>query len=325
MALEKFANNATGILNGAINNSVTSLDVVDASPFPSSGNFRIIIDSEIMLVTAVSSNTFTVTRGIEGTSAASHSNSADVKHVLTAAAMDAFRSDNIASGTYASLPSAAKAGRIYLPTDSFYDQLYDNGSSWDHFFRGRKVTPPTGFSWMNQGSATIVTTNGGEYLETLNETDNNHLRYISYPSPTFEKTLCCIPNIPVGTQGYPNVGLAISDGTKIITMGIGWRADSSASSPNNYRGSYMEVIRWSGVSTFNAESFVYNTSYFGPIWMKFRDDNTSRYFKVSYDGTNFITVFSESRTNYFTPTRLGYYVNSANASLYTGITILGWD
>ena len=85
---EQFANNAESTLSGAINNSVTSLVVASATAFPSAGNFRIRMDSELMLVTAVSSNTFTVTRGAEGTTAASHSDGVLVKHVLTAAALD---------------------------------------------------------------------------------------------------------------------------------------------------------------------------------------------------------------------------------------------
>lgn len=88
---ELFTNNAQSTLDGAINDSVTSLDVSSASSFPVSGDFRIKIDDEIMLVTAVSSNTFTVTRGSESTTAASHSSGATVSHVLTAAAIEQIR------------------------------------------------------------------------------------------------------------------------------------------------------------------------------------------------------------------------------------------
>ncbi|MGH7487131.1 MAG: hypothetical protein ACREMY_16235 [bacterium] len=84
---ELYANKAASTLDGDIDDSVTTLDVVDASTFPSGGNFRIIIDSEIMIVTAVSSETFTVTRGAESTTAASHSDGQAVTHVLTAASL----------------------------------------------------------------------------------------------------------------------------------------------------------------------------------------------------------------------------------------------
>jgi hypothetical protein len=84
MAIEQFANNAASTLSSSINNSVTSLTVASAAAFPAAGNFRIIVDAEIMLVTAVSTNTFTVTRAQEGTTATSHTSPAAVTHILTA-------------------------------------------------------------------------------------------------------------------------------------------------------------------------------------------------------------------------------------------------
>lgn len=87
MAIEQFANNPVGTLNGAINNSVTSLVLSLIGNFPTSGNYRIKIDNEYMLVTGVSGTTLTVTRGIEGSSAASHVDQSAVYGVLTALAL----------------------------------------------------------------------------------------------------------------------------------------------------------------------------------------------------------------------------------------------
>ncbi|MDE3060736.1 MAG: hypothetical protein KGJ06_06975 [Pseudomonadota bacterium] len=84
---EQFANNASSTLNGAITAGAISLTVVSAGSFPVSGNFRIIIDSEIFLVTAVSGSVFTVTPGYEGTTQASHASGATVTHVCTAGVM----------------------------------------------------------------------------------------------------------------------------------------------------------------------------------------------------------------------------------------------
>jgi hypothetical protein len=94
MALEQLANNASSTLGSSINSSVTSLTVASAATFPSSGEFRILIDTEIMKVTAVSSTTFTVSRGVEGTTAASHTSGAAVTGILTADAMRAYRENN---------------------------------------------------------------------------------------------------------------------------------------------------------------------------------------------------------------------------------------
>jgi hypothetical protein len=115
MAVEQFANNASSTLNGAINSSVTSLVVTSATGFPTVGNFRLLIDSEIMLVTAVSGTTFTVTRGIEGTAAASHSNGATVTAILTAGSLAAWAASII--GAVNEFRVTTESGKAVSTTD----------------------------------------------------------------------------------------------------------------------------------------------------------------------------------------------------------------
>lgn len=88
---EQFTNNGNSTLNGGITDVAASLVVASAATFPTDGNFRLLIDSEILLVTAVSGTTFTVTRGAEGTTGAAHSNGATVRLILTAAVMSQIR------------------------------------------------------------------------------------------------------------------------------------------------------------------------------------------------------------------------------------------
>lgn len=85
---ENFANEYATTLNGAITDVATSLVVTSATGAPAA-NFRLRIDNEYLLVTAVAGTTFTVTRGVEGSTAVAHSNAATVTHVLTAGALDA--------------------------------------------------------------------------------------------------------------------------------------------------------------------------------------------------------------------------------------------
>lgn len=87
MAQERFANNPSSTLSGAITSSATSLTVASASSFPSDPQFRILIDNEILLVTGVSGNTFTVSRAQEDTTAAAHTNNSVVEGVLSRAGL----------------------------------------------------------------------------------------------------------------------------------------------------------------------------------------------------------------------------------------------
>jgi hypothetical protein len=91
MAAEQFANAAQSTLSSAITSAATSLQIDNASAFPGQGNFRILIDTELLLVTAVSGNIFTVSRAVEPVAgfqaAAAHGAGATVTHVLTAASV----------------------------------------------------------------------------------------------------------------------------------------------------------------------------------------------------------------------------------------------
>lgn len=87
MSVELLTNNAASTLNGAILSGASTLTVASATGFPSKGNFRILIDLEILLVTATAGTVFTVTRGQEGTTPAGHADTAAVTHVITAAGL----------------------------------------------------------------------------------------------------------------------------------------------------------------------------------------------------------------------------------------------
>lgn len=72
----QFLTAASSTLSGGINNTVTSITLASASGWPTGGS-KFFIDSEQISYTGVSSNTLTgCTRGINGTTPASHSNGA---------------------------------------------------------------------------------------------------------------------------------------------------------------------------------------------------------------------------------------------------------
>src|SRR5262249_55912279 len=65
-------------LSGAIDKTETFITVTSVSGFPASQPFKIRIDAEVMNVTAMAADKWTVTRGVEGTTAAPHSLNAEV-------------------------------------------------------------------------------------------------------------------------------------------------------------------------------------------------------------------------------------------------------
>ena len=86
--MEQFGTRARSQLSGTIDSSTTTVSIDSATNFPTSGNFSILIDEELMRVTSVSGTDLTVVRGQEGTTADDHTSGALVTCVVTTEAMD---------------------------------------------------------------------------------------------------------------------------------------------------------------------------------------------------------------------------------------------
>jgi hypothetical protein len=99
---ELFTNTATttvtsGATGAPAAGTSESWTVASSAGFPAASNaatppsqFRIRIESELCLVTHVSGTTWTVTRGIEGSTVAGHANGTQLTHVITAGVLAAF-------------------------------------------------------------------------------------------------------------------------------------------------------------------------------------------------------------------------------------------
>ena len=208
---EQFKNLASTTLSDGIDDSVTSITVASAMGF-TSGEFRILIDSEIMKVTGVSGTTLTVARGQEGTAAASHTSSTAVYHILTAGALDAHdQNDMAAYNTFATRPAASTPGRIFLPTDGLFIER-DNGSIWEKFGPIWPMTPPLAAdfpTWLNQGGSTFTDIKGAIFFNCAVATSATiRGRVKTYPSTPFTVEMACLPNtIAYGSSSDVIVGL----------------------------------------------------------------------------------------------------------------------
>ncbi len=106
--------NARTTLNGAINSAVTSITAAAFTNFPASGTYVIQIDSEQMLVTAGQGTTsWTVTRGVNSTTAASHSSGAEI---IIARTYGVSWSTNGSNGTITGTTTVAGGGWAGQPT-----------------------------------------------------------------------------------------------------------------------------------------------------------------------------------------------------------------
>lgn len=88
--MENLGNDFSTTLAAAIvSTGATTIQVASSTGAPAP-NFRIRVDDEWMLVTAIAHPTWTVERGIEGSTAATHLNGSTVAHVVTVTGLDNF-------------------------------------------------------------------------------------------------------------------------------------------------------------------------------------------------------------------------------------------
>jgi len=199
----------TTTLNGAINASVTTLTLTDASQFPDSGTNFIIIGSEEISYTGVSGNTLTgLTRGVAGTTAASHSDGATVTN----------STDYIAWGEAASGDLIIEPGMWSI--DNFGDKaicLIVNGSvfEWDSSLSNATATRATIISGAPTASRHMVVSTPDRHLvfygteTTIGDTSTQDDMFIRFSDQEDINTYTPTATNTAGTQ-------RLADGSRII-------------------------------------------------------------------------------------------------------------
>lgn len=295
---EQFANEVSSTLNGGINDSVTSLSVASATGFPTDGNFRIRINDEILLVTAVSGTTFTVVRGQEGTSAAAHSNGDDVTHVLT--------KDSLRRAVLDHSPGLLDGKPLHKLTD----------------INGNAVTSAS-FTWDEQGDSTVEDLSDGGFILKGNATvgtgTNLSVLYKTQPSTPYTFTVGFIP-LRHGA-GINHCGIVFRKGSDRKFLTLSCAADSGGARHD------IAGYEYSTPSTFNTSAFT-RTGWplpMGLMWFQGEHDGSDMIFRWSADGYFFSKVYSDPVGSWITPTQIGIYNSINSATHQTAMTVLHWS
>lgn len=266
---------------------------------------------------------------------------ADTTHSFTTAAGDKIDVQAVFSGTIVATPVfvlAVQAGvTVSGPTGAtgatgaagasatFYPGNFTNASATAGYAPVWAVTSPpsTGWSWANQGSSTISSTGGYEYLDTVAAASANNLvyRYRTPPSTPYS-CIVLMSGMEQGGSGAIGMGIAFSDGTKLVAL----RMDND-SSPDR-----ITFDKWNSTTSYSAAytSITYSTS--GsfmnnslPWWLKMTDDGTNLSIYRSLDGNHWVQIGSnEARGDFLTtgPTEVGYF--AYNNAQKVNIAVLSW-
>lgn len=302
---EQYGNNAVTNLNGTINDSTTSVVVDSVSQFPSDGNFHIKIDNELMLVTSISSLTFTVVRAAENTVAAFHSDNSEVALIVTKESFQRLAADHIPFFGFEGTPG---------PLNSMTDDSGTDLTSSD-------------FAWINQGSATITDlgTSAGLLLKPPVGTGSN-LRI-------FKKSA---PSTPYTVYGAFSINLTI--GSSVSHGGLCFRESGTgkvklfALSSEDIAGvdtpSQMGVGNYNSPTSFNSWDREADIGWNPHLtWLEMTDNGTNLIFRFSSNGLEFQEFHSETRGTFFTtaPDEIGIYMNVNDASIAQALLLNHWS
>ncbi len=136
------------------------------------GNYRLLIDSEILLATSRAGNVISILRGQEGTTAAAHAASAQVIPIVTAGALAQLEADaasgvaNIQTVTAAGTFAAAPGMHIYVDLDTV---------------GGNVTVQPAGVARGQSFSVKLVGTNVGAFTCTVEPMTGGQIESRSAP------------------------------------------------------------------------------------------------------------------------------------------------
>lgn len=342
--MEHFANNAVSNLAATITSAATTLTVISAASFPTPGNYRILIDSELMEVTAASGNTLTVVRGAEGTTAASHSSGASVINVVTSQSLNAIvtiqsagteissrRVLNFVSGATVADNSGSSRCDITVSGGGGGSTVgYGAGSSkpspgtaGNMYIpnNGAIVSVDTGSAWVGFNPFGLVFTIP-PVMSAWTQIQSSLFTGADIPGGgismlvpvTTGVSLVGLQKAPASPTSYTVIACFSILGMAVNNPGLGIMISDGTKfvvyGPVVASGDDMvlNVGQFNSLTSFSANAF----SESGPvgilpnIWLKLVQDGTHRTFYMSNNGITWVQIYQEATANFLTETTVGF-------------------
>jgi len=263
----KFANLASSTLASSLSNTATSISVTSSSSFPTLGSgdyFYASIGegtgSEIVKVTGVSSNTFTVVRGQDGTSAQNWSSGSAVALRVVAAALDdiAEQAQTAADTESVSISGDTMTGPLNL-TSTLLSIGHSSGNNWMPYTDGNfYIRAPNTFFDNNvkfqDGSGSLELTgdtNSNYYMEATGEirirpngttTNKIVLNSSHITAPAYQVSGTTVID---SSRNLTNIGSISSSGNitrSSATTGTAYiRIDNTSAGTNNYAALQLDT------------------------------------------------------------------------------------
>jgi len=262
--------------------------------------------------------------GVQGTSTSGYGGS-------FAGGLTAIRLTPAATGTGAPTSGAHQVGELYADSAGalFYCTVAGTPGTWLPVLLGSgggsgtgsgymaAITPPpsAGWSWVNQGSATVTTVENAECLATpASSGDNIRARTRPIPSAPYYVTALFVPNFfPIN---FLHAGLTLRESSsgKLRNFGFGYA-----------NGGMLLLNQYTGPTSFSSTPFNTSGGYWTPgaTWLRIGDDNAGNFkFWYSLDGRVWTLLYTTTPTTFCTPDEVGIFVNGLHGA--AAISLVSW-
>ena len=207
--------------------------------------------------------------------------------------------------TYANIPAASEDGALFFPSDGF-EMYRDDSAAWTGWGSIFPLTEPpsAGWSWVNQGTASVSSTAGGIEIYAPGvgaDLANHKCRVRTAPAPPYTITALLMFD---GTYAdYAAYGLTFREsGTgglhalhTFLDKGVTtYLSSMKFASPIAYTAAYVHY--WPPLDTGVV-----------PLFLRIEDDNTNRICSISMDGQRFYAIHTIGRTDFLTADEVGFY------------------
>jgi hypothetical protein len=306
--------------------SGTDQGIYLAANFPATGNFRILVERELMLVTAISGTTWTVTRGVEGTTAASHPSGSTVYGVLTDQALR-----NLVRVSHGGSIAAVRrelnftdgGGATWSFADDPTNDKVDISCSVSALPDGPGTlayTVPAQADFSSDvsanGSSSITWTGYGAYVSCPATSGDAMVGiYRSAPATPYRVTARVRPNY--FSQNYTSCGIFFRESSSGKIHRIAYQDGQQQ----------IEVDRYNSWTSYNsADKTAGNSGNTRMGWFQVRNDGTNLTFLAGSDGIGWIQLYQCAVGAFVTPDQVGFGLNgnTQSSGLATSAVLLSW-
>ncbi len=221
------------------------------------------------------------------------------------------------------------SGRIWMDAFPGWSWYRDDGTVWTKWGHFNDFIEPdqSTFSWINQSSATISSTDGPSVLTCPapgGAGENVNLRVQTTPTPPYTLLAGFVPQIEPVNNTSCGVVLRESSTGKFIFFRLLFNTASVITKSDIV----FSVDKYTNPTTFNSNYNLVSAGFLRGfvIWFKIVDDGVNLTWGYSNDGQNYTTITSQARTNFLLsgPDQVGFAINSNTTSGGAGMTLLSW-